>query len=377
MKKMILACLIALAVVSCSDKPKSGLPLYSASDYDTIVKGKQISLYTLANANGMTAQITNYGCNIVDLWVPAKDGTFKDVVLGYPSIKDFFNPQNTFGGYVVGRYANRIAKGKFTIDGKEYNIPINNGENALHGGLENFSQKVWDARQFKNEAGEDALELTYVSVDGEEGFPGTLTVKVTYTVTNDNKLRIAYNATTDAPTVINLTNHAYFNLHGDRKQSVNSHLIKINADNYTPTDAGLIPTGEIVSVAGTALDLRTATPIGDVVFKEDSIFNYRDGYDHNYIINRPEANAEEVVAAEAYEPSTGILMTVQTTTPGIQFFTGKSRVEQDTASQYYGSAIALEAQNYPDAPNHDNFPSAVLRPGETYTQITTYGFSVK
>lgn len=232
-------------------------------------------------------QITNYGGIIVDVWVPAKDGAFKDVVLGYPKLADYFVPENTFAGAITGRYANRIANGKFTLDGKEYSLAINNGPNTLHGGIVGFSKKVWDARTFTNDAGEQALELIYVSPDGEENFPGTLTTKVVYTVTADNQLRIDYTATTDAPTVLNLTNHAYFNLHGgDHKTSVNSHRVTINADRYTPTDSTLIPTGEIASLDGSALDFRTPTTIGERVLGPDSAFNYRDGYDHNYVIRR-------------------------------------------------------------------------------------------
>ena len=310
-----------LGAVSCCKKTQPGEPaLYSAADFDSTIDGKAVSLYTLKNANGMAAQITNYGGIIVDVWVPAKDGAFKDVVLGYPKLADYFVPENTFAGAITGRYANRIANGKFTLDGKEYSLAINNGPNTLHGGIVGFSKKVWDARTFTNDAGEQALELIYVSPDGEENFPGTLTTKVVYTVTVDNQLRIDYTATTDAPTVLNLTNHAYFNLHGgDHKTSVNSHRVTINADRYTPTDSTLIPTGEIASLDGSALDFRTPTTIGERVLGPDSAFNYRDGYDHNYVIRR--SSPDVVEAAEVYEPSTGIVMTVLTDTPGIQFFT--------------------------------------------------------
>ena len=340
-----------LGAVSCCKKTQPGEPaLYSAADFDSTIDGKAVSLYTLKNANGMAAQITNYGGIIVDVWVPAKDGAFKDVVLGYPKLADYFVPENTFAGAITGRYANRIANGKFTLDGKEYSLAINNGPNTLHGGIVGFSKK--------------------------ENFPGTLTTKVVYTVTVDNQLRIDYTATTDAPTVLNLTNHAYFNLHGgDHKTSVNSHRVTINADRYTPTDSTLIPTGEIASLDGSALDFRTPTTIGERVLGPDSAFNYRDGYDHNYVIRR--SSPDVVEAAEVYEPSTGIVMTVLTDTPGIQFFTGKSRVQQDETAPFYRSAFALEAQNYPDAPNHPDFPSAVLRPGETYRQTTVYGFSAR
>ena len=375
MKKLILACLVAMAVVSCG-KTNKGTVFYSASDFDTVVDGKKVALYTLTNANGMTAQITNYGGHVAGLWVPSKDGSLKDVVVGYPTIKAFFDPNNTYGGPIIGRYANRIAKGKYSIDGTEYSIAINNGENALHGGLVNYSQRVWDARPFKTDAGEDALELKYLSPAGEEGFPGNLSITVVYTITNNNELAIDYKAATDAPTIINLTNHSYFNLHGDRKQSSNSHLMTINADTYTVTDTGLVPTGEIVTVGGTALDFRQPQTVGSRVLSNDPIFHDRNGYDHNYVIKGGQTGAV-TFAAEVYEPATGIDMKMTTTTPGVQFYSGNSRLPQDVQSPYYASFVCLEAQNYPDAPNHDDFPSALLRPGETYTQTTVYAFSVK
>ena len=377
MNRLITLCALALLAASCgADKAGEGAPtLYSAADFDTTINGRAVSLYTLHNADGMAVQITNYGGIIVDAWVPARDGQFRNVVLGYPAIADYFVPENTFAGAITGRYANRIAGGKFTLDGKEYSLAINNGPNTLHGGIVGFSKKVWDAKPFTNEDGEQSLELTYVSPDGEENFPGTLTVSVVYSVTADNELVIDYTATTDAPTVLNLTNHAYFNLNGDHQKSVNTHEVTIQADEYTPTDSTLIPTGEIASLDGSALDFRTSTPIGPRVLGPDTAFNYRDGYDHNYVIRRSDDGV--VSAAEVYEPSTGIVMSVSTDTPGIQFFTGKSRLQQDETSPVYRSAIALEAQNYPDAPNHPDFPSAVLRPGETYHQTTVYGFSVR
>ena len=336
--------------------------------------GREVRAYVLRDGAN-SATVLNYGGIVQKLLVQGRENKTYNVVLGYGSPSEY----DANGGYLgafIGRVGNRIGKGKFTLDGKEYSLAINNGPNTLHGGIVGFSKKVWDARTFTNDAGEQALELIYVSPDGEENFPGTLTTKVVYTVTVDNQLRIDYTATTDAPTVLTLTNHAYFNLHGgDHKTSVNSHRVTINADRYTPTDSTLIPTGEIASLDGSALDFRTPTTIGERVLGPDSAFNYRDGYDHNYVIRR--SSPDVVEAAEVYEPSTGIVMTVLTDTPGIQFFTGKSRVQQDETAPFYRSAFALEAQNYPDAPNHPDFPSAVLRPGETYRQTTVYGFSAR
>ena len=376
MKKLFAFTLALWAATACCDKPQQGAPeLYDAAAFDTVIDGRAVSLYTLKNEAGMTVQITNYGATIVDAWVPSRDGSFVNVVLGYPCIADYFVPENTFAGSVKGRYANRIANGRFTLDGQEYTLAVNNGPNTLHGGLVGFSERVWEARPFTNDRGEQAVELTYVSPDGEENFPGTLTVKVVYSVTADNILSIDYSAQTDAPTVLNLTNHAYFNLNGDHKKSVNTHEVIIYSNLYTPTDSTLIPTGELASVGGTALDFRRPAAIGSLVLGDDEVFDYRYGYDHNYVIHRDGPGVSP--AAEVYEPSTGVVMSVQTDMPGIQFFTGKSRLQQDEASPYYRSSIALEAQNYPDAPNHENFPSAVLRPGETYRQTTLYGFSVR
>ena len=371
---MLCVTLIGCACVT-QKTTTQGPELFDASNFDTTLNGRAVSLYTLRNDSGMVAQITNYGGIVTDLWVPGRDGQMVNVVLGYPTLADYFKPENPFAAAITGRYANRIAAGRFTLDGKEYHLPINNGPNTLHGGIVGFSKKVWSARPFTDEEGNEALELTYVSPDQEEQFPGTLTTKVVYSVTPDNKLKIDYTATTDSPTVLNLTCHAYFNLHGgDHKTSVNTHVLKLNADTYTVTDSTLIPTGVIAPLDGSALDFRTPTPIGERVLGPDTAFNYRDGYDHNYVIRN--TSGGEVTAAEVYEPTTGILMTVTTNTPGIQFFTGKSRVQQDTSAVAYRSAFALEAQNYPDAPNHADFPSAVLRPGETYHQTTCYGFSI-
>ena len=376
MKKLFAFSLALWVLVSCCDKPRQGAPeLYDAAAFDTDIDGRAVSRYTLKNEAGMTVQITNYGATIVDAWVPARDGSFVNVVLGYPSIADYFVPENTFAGSVKGRYANRIANGRFTLDGQEYTLAVNNGPNTLHGGLVGFSERVWEARPFTDDKGDESVELTYVSPDGEENFPGTLTVKVVYSVRADNTLAIDYTAQCDAPTVLNLTNHAYFNLNDDHKKSVNTHEMTIHADRYTPTDSTLIPTGELASVEGTALDFRQPASIGSLVLGDDPAFDYRYGYDHNYVVRRTGPGV--VPAAEVYEPSTGIVMSVSTDTPGIQFFTGKSRLQQDETSPYYRSAIALEAQNFPDAPNHDDFPSSVLRPGETYRQTTLYGFSVR
>ncbi len=374
----------AAALLACGSNPQpanNGPVLFEANAFDTVLKGKPVSLYTLQNANGMAVQITNYGARLVDLWVPAADSTFKDVIWGYESIAGYLSSSDKYSGPVVGRYGNRIGKGKFSIDGKEYQLTTNEKGNQLHGGKGGFSTKVWDAKELTDADGNPAVEMTYVSPDGEQGYPGTLTLKVTYSLTPDNKLVLRYEATTDAPTILNPTNHAYFNLHGTSAQSTNSHILQINADAFTATDKNLIPTGEIVPVEGTPLDFRTPMAIGarlDTLTYEPMIFG--GGYDHNYVLNKPEAGALSE-AAVVYEPATGIVMTVLTDQPGMQFYSGNYMNGKDVGKRgdihNRHTAIALETQNFPDAPNHENFPSAVLRPGETYTQTSIYAFSVK
>lgn len=327
----------------------------------------------------MTAQITNYGGRLVSLWVPSKDGQFKDVVWGYESIKDYLSATDVFSGPIVGRYGNRIAKGKFSIDGEEYSLTINNNGNHLHGGPGGFWTKVWAAKAFKNKAGEDALELTYMSPNGEEGYPGNVAVKVTYTLTAKNELKIEYEAETDAPTIINPTSHAYFNLHGTSSKSTNSHMLRIYADSYTPTDSLLIPTGEISSVAGTPLDFRASTRIGDRIDDKFQALEFGKGYDHNFVLSKKGQSLD--IAAEVFEPETGILMKVYTDQPGIQFYSGNFMDGVDTGKRgdkhSYRTGIALETQNFPDAPNHPNFPNSVLRPNEKYTHTCIYQFSLQ
>lgn len=355
---------------------RAGVAVDPATGFDTVMDSKPVTLFTLRNHNGMTARITNYGAIIVDLQVPDRNGELRNVVVGYPTLADYFDPQNNFAAAVIGPYANRIAGGIFTLDGITYRLPVNRDGNTIHGGAANFAKKVWDVKAMYTVDGETTLELFYLSPEGIYGFPGNLRVTVRYTVTRNNALRIEYSATTDAPTVINLTNHAYFNLHGQHRRSINSHVLTLAADRYTPTVAGLIPTGEIAAVEGTALDFRTPMEIGTRMFDDDPVFSYRNGYDHNFVINR-DVSGTMATAAEVYEPESGIVMTVITDAPGIQLFTGRSRQPQDTAASFYRSALALETQNFPDAPNHPEFPSTVLRPGEIFTQTCIYAFSTK
>jgi len=380
-KTFLLFSTLAAAALMCAcgggQKQAVGAPkLFEAAAFDTVVGGRAVSLYTLTNTAGMSVQLTNYGARMVSVWVPAKDGTFKDVAMGFESIAAYLGATDRFNGPVAGRYGNRIAAGRFTLDGVEYTLPLNDGENHLHGGPQGFSEQIWTV----GEVTPTTVEMSYASPDGEAGYPGNLALKVKYTLTDDNALRLDYEATTDAPTVVNPTSHTYFNLHGTTSQPTATHVMEIFASNFTPTDAGLIPTGEIAPVEGTPLDFRTATPIGQRIDADFEPLRFAGGYDHNWVLDKSGAGGPEL-AARVWEPATGVVMEVLTDQPGMQFYSGNfmkndERGKHGDTSAYRGG-IALETQNFPDAPNHENFPSAVLRPGETYTQTCIYRFSVK
>ncbi len=376
MKNLFLFAAVALLAAGCCDRQAGAPQLFDAAAFQAGVGGKQTSLYTLQNANGMAVQVTNYGARIVDVWVPAIDGSFKDVVMGFETIDGYLNAKDINNGPVVGRFGNRIGKGRFSLDGVDYQLTINNGENHLHGGKGGFSSRVWDAVQQGN-----TVTMSYLSPDGEDGYPGNLAIRVAYTLTDSNELVIQYAATTDAPTILNPTSHSYFNLHGTNDASTDSHVLAIYADSFTPTDAGLIPTGEIASVEGTPLDFRTPTPIGERIGSDFEPIVFGGGYDHNWILTKKHAPGAVELAAEVYEPATGITMDVLTDQPGMQFYSGNfmNGTEQGKRGNMnnYRTGIALETQNYPDAPNHPDFPSAVLRPGETYTQTCIYKFGVR
>lgn len=379
MKKIIFS-IFAIAIIfsACNQNTKQAT-LLPASNFDTTLLNKKVTLYTLKNENGTTAQITNYGARIVALWVADKSGEFKDVVWGFETIADYLKATDKYAGPVVGRYGNRIGKGQFTLEEKNYQLTLNNNGNQLHGGPGGFYTKVWDARQFKNANNEDALELIYLSPAGEEGYPGNMTITVTYTLTKNNELAIDYLAKTDSTTILNPTSHCYFNLHGTTAQSTNSHILTIFADKYTPTDSLLIPTGEIADLTGTPLDFRKPTAIGERIETDFLALKYGKGYDHNYVLNKK--SGEITLAAEVYEPATGIVMTVTTNQPAIQFYSGNFMDGVDKGKRgdahNFRCGIALETQNFPDAPNHSNFPSSVLKAGETYKHSCVYGFSVK
>lgn len=367
-------------MIACSQtqKAQNSVELLDPLAFRTQLDGKPVELFTLQNANGMAVQVTNYGARLVALWAPDADGGFRDVVWGFDNIDAYLSTTDIYCGPIVGRFGNRIGKGRFTLDGKEYRLTINNGENHLHGGSGGFECRVWNARQMVTDSGDPAVEMSYRAADGEEGYPGNLDITVTYSLTPDNELVIDYKAVTDAPTILNPTSHAYFNLHGTTAQSTDSHLLTIHASHFTPTDAGLIPSGELLPVEGTPLDFRTPTPIGARIGRTDfEPLQFGNGYDHNWALDKSAPGAV-TLAAEVFEPATGIRMKIYTDQPGFQFYAGQGMDGKEVGKRgdkhNFRSGIALETQNFPDAPNHDAFPSSVLRPGETYTQHTIYAF---
>ncbi|MBP6756738.1 MAG: galactose mutarotase [Bacteroidia bacterium] len=348
-----------------------------ATNFQTQVDGKTTNLYTLKNKKGMTVQITNYGARVVSLWVADRKGHFQDVVWGFETIGEYLTSSDIYCGPIVGRYGNRIDKGRFMLKDKQYQLTLNNNGNHLHGGTNGFYSKVWDAKPLIIE-GNEALELTYFSKDGEEGYPGNLTIKVTYILTEDNSLKLQYSATTDKTTIINPTSHCYFNLSGTSRNTILEHVLFINAQKFTPTNEGLIPTGELRNLKGTPLDFTTPTAIGDRIDSNYEQLVFGKGYDHNFIINKPMGSYEKI--ATIYSPESGILMAVSSDQPGLQFYSGnfmKGNLKGKQGDDHnYRTGFALETQNFPDAPNHPNFPSAILEPKQTYTQTTSYTFGI-
>jgi aldose 1-epimerase len=340
-------------------------------------EGQAVELYTLTNRSGVEAKITTYGGTVVSLKVPDRAGKFEDVVLGFDDIEGYQKSTAYFGA-LIGRYGNRIAKGRFTLNGVEYKLATNNGENHLHGGVRGFDKVVWNARPLKAANG-SALELTYLSKDGEEGYPGNLSVRVVYTLTDKNELRIDYSATTDKDTVVNLTHHSYFNLAGHGNGDILGHQLTINADRFTPTDAGAIPTGELRAVKGTPFDFTQATAIGAHIGEDEEQLKLGKGYDHNFVVNGQAGKLRH--AAKVVEPTSGRVMEVWTTEPGMQFYTGNYLDGGDVGKggkvykHRYG--FCLETQHYPDAPNRPSFPSTTLKKGGRYQATTVYIFSAR
>lgn len=338
---------------------------------DTI-DGKITNLYTLKNANGMTMTVTNFGGRVVSLLVPGKDGQMRDVSVGFKSVDDYVKSTERYYGATIGRYGNRIAKGQFTLDGKQYTLAKNNGANHLHGGKKGFQDVVWDAKQLSD----STLELSYISKDMEEGYPGNLNVKVTMGLTANNEVTFDYEATTDKKTVVNLTNHAYFNLEGEGSGDINDHLMQINADRYTPVDSTLIPTGKLEPVQGTPFDFRKPTAIGARINADNEQIKNGGGYDHNFVLNGTGMKHAATVSAK----NSGIVMHVHTEEPGLQFYSGNFMKSENTfkngKKDAYRNAFCLETQHFPDSPNQPSFPSTVLEPGKTYKTRSVYKFEV-
>jgi aldose 1-epimerase len=339
--------------------------------------GDSVELFTLTNPHGMEVRVMTYGGIIVSIKVPDRKGAFDDVVLGYDSLAGYLRSSPYFGA-IVGRYGNRIAHGTFTIDGESYHLDTNNGPNALHGGVKGFDKVVWHAESIKQDSTVGVL-LTHTSPDGDQGYPGTVQARVSYALTPDNKLIVSYHATTDKATPINLTQHSYFNLAGAGKGDILGHVVMINADRFTPVDSTLIPTGELAPVAGTPMDFRTPTAIGARIAQPDPQLKNAGGYDHNFVLNR---NGDTLsLAARVVEPTTGRVLTVTTTQPGVQFYTGNFLDGTITGKdghvylRRYG--FCLETQHFPDSPNHPTFPTTILRPGQEYQSQTVFRFSAQ
>jgi aldose 1-epimerase len=384
MKKLLffsgLAVIILVACNNGSDtsstettnKMDSTAPTRSAGFHQTL-NGKEVSLYVLKNKKNATAELTNYGARLVSLMVPDKNGNMVDVILGHDSLSGYAKPGESFFGTTIGRYGNRIAKAKFKLDGKEYKLDANNGPNSLHGGRGGFNTKVWDV------VSQDPQSITfsYLSKDGEEGYPGNLTSKVKFTLTDENAIQIDYEATTDANTVVNLTNHSYFNLNGAGSGTINNHEVMINADNFSPVDATLIPTKMKEKVDGTPFDFRKPTTIAARVDDTSNVqIRYGKGYDHNFVLNGWDGKVNKVATVKGDQ--SGITMEVWTDQPGLQFYGGNfltgSEIGKGGKTYGHRTGFCMEAQHFPDSPNQPSFPTTELKPGETYKQTTIYKF---
>jgi len=371
---LILAAGGLLIAQAASSTPAQGVQLQPFGTRD----GRPVNLYTLTNSHGVEVRVMNYGGIILSIRVPDRKGQLADIVLGHETMEGYI-PNPPYLGAIVGRYANRIANGSFTLDGKTYTLPKNDGPNTLHGGVDKpFNKVVWDGEPFKGKTG---VAFSYLSKDGEEGFPGNLKIKVTYTLTDANELVIDYEATTDKATPINVSQHSYFNLAGEGNGDILNHEVMLNADRFTPVDKNLIPTGELRPVKGTPFDFTTPTKIGARIDDNYEQLVLGHGYDHNWIINRNSKDTGLVLAARVYEPTTGRVLEVSTTQPAVQFYTGNFLDGTVTGKQGHvykrRFGLCLETQHYPDSPNHPDFPTTILKPGETFRSKTVFKFSAK
>ncbi len=378
-----LTCVVAAFLSGCATVSPSSSPTMSQGvdsvRFGTLANGQSTQLFTLRNAHGVEVQFTNYGGIITSLKTPDRNGHLADIVLGYDNLAGYVANSPYFGA-IVGRYANRIARGHFTLDGATYTLAVNNGPNSLHGGLRGFDKVVWNAKPFQNQEGQ-GVALDYTSANGEEGYPGTLKTTVTYTLTPDDRLIVDYLATTDKATPINLSQHSYWNLVGNASRDILGHVLTINADAITPVDTTLIPTGEMMPVQGTPFDFRTPHAIGERVDqRQNAQIRFGNGYDHNFVLNRAAPAPALVLAARVVEPTSGRTMEISTTEPGVQFYSGNfldgSITGKGGAVYHFRYGLALETQHYPDSPNHPNFPSTILRPGEQYRSRTVFKFGV-
>lgn len=355
-----------------TNETKSGL---IPANFSGKVDGKDVQMYVLSNNKGAEATVINYGGKIVSLSVPDKNGKLTDIVLGHNNLTEYLSSEEPYFGAVCGRTGNRIAKGQFTLDGVTYKLAINNGPNNLHGGLKGFNAVVWDAKQINNQT----LELRYLAKDGEEGFPGNLSVKMIYTLTDNNEFSIDYEATTDKATILNLTNHSYFNLSGEGDPSINDHVLVMHASNYLPTDDTAIPYGKPEAVKGTPFDFRTPHAIGERIEADFEQLHFGKGYDHTMILDKKEG--ECALAVECYSPKTGIQMNISTSEPGVQIYTGNwmtGNFEGKHGHRYpMRAAVCFETQHFPDSVNRLEYPSVILRPGEIFKSKTIHAFSVK
>lgn len=372
----------AICFFSCNNNTQSTSKMNDSSNFnlDTsafskVIDGKKAGLYEIGNGK-MTAHFTNYGARIVGLKIADKNGVPTDVVVGFKDIDDYLNSTEPYFGATIGRYGNRIALGKFSLDGVEYQVPVNNGQNALHGGKKGFQDVIWDVTQPDSKT----LIFSYVSKDGEEGFPGQLTASVTYSITDSNELKMEYEATTDKKTLVNLTNHAFFNLNGEGSGDILKHTIQIFADKFNPVDSTLIPTGELKSVANTPFDFTIQTTIGEKINAPDEQLEFGKGYDHNYILNSKEGNGMHHAATVKGDKS-GIKMDIYTQEPGLQFYSGNfmqgKNIFKNGSKDDFRTAFAMETQHFPDSPNQPSFPSTVLNPGEKYHTVSIYKFTTE
>ncbi len=376
MKKLTLFLAVVLIITACCNKGAKSITLLDAENFQTQVEGAQTDLYTLTNGN-LTMQVTNFGARVVSLWAPDRLGNMADIVLGYQNIDRYINNTGErFLGSVVGRVANRIGGGKFTLNGVEYTTPQNNNGQTLHGGNKGLDMVVWDVV----ERSENSILFHYIAPDGQDGFPGNLSINMRYTLTENNEFMVTYSATTDAPTVVNLSHHSFFNLKGESGGTITDHILQIVADHITPVDSFLIPTGELMAVEGTPFDFRIAHPIGDMIDNDNEQLANGRGYDMNWVLSRPN-NGEVVKVMSLYEPQCGRAMDVLTDQIALQFYSGN--FFDGSYDGKYGKPLAFresvvfETQKYPDAPNQPDFPSVVLNPGEEYTHTCIYRFYTK